>query len=414
MRPTATAVAVCALCAALLWAMPVVAGEEPTPPVAFGVSPNPAQVGQTVGFRALAGGAGRYRWDLDGDGSFETDGGVSTTASHTYAQPGSVSVGLLVTDADGHEQRAVAEVVVSQAAGADLPGGPDAADEPAAGTEGEPGVADGAAAEPDLGAAAPAADGESSSPDDREPPADQGLEPPVGGPEGGEPEAEKPAGREPRSRPPRPATPRDTKEPRMPPFTPQAIDRMPRLRPVARIAATSVQIEDFEFSPSSINVEVGETVTWTNRGDQPHSATGQAFDTNILRSGETGSHRFTEAGTYSYICTPHPFMKGTVRVAAAGGGGGGGGSGDRGGSGGSGGGGGSRFSTGGTDLDISDPLIDETTGGSGGGNDDGGGGGSDLPTTGLDLLLLVALGGWLAGCGALLRRGLAPRRPSSI
>jgi LPXTG-motif cell wall-anchored protein len=40
-----------------------------------------------------------------------------------------------------------------------------------------------------------------------------------------------------------------------------------------------------------------------------------------MDAGQSGSHTFTEAGTFSYICTPHPFMEGTVRVVAASGGG---------------------------------------------------------------------------------------------
>ena len=45
-----------------------------------------------------------------------------------------------------------------------------------------------------------------------------------------------------------------------------------------------------------------------------HSATANdgSFDTGILSKGGSGSHTFTQAGTFSYICTPHPFMKGTV------------------------------------------------------------------------------------------------------
>ncbi|HET8593079.1 MAG TPA: plastocyanin/azurin family copper-binding protein, partial [Solirubrobacterales bacterium] len=42
-----------------------------------------------------------------------------------------------------------------------------------------------------------------------------------------------------------------------------------------------------------------------------------------LNNGESASHTFTQAGTFSYICTIHPNMKGTVRVLSGGGGGGG-------------------------------------------------------------------------------------------
>ena len=36
-----------------------------------------------------------------------------------------------------------------------------------------------------------------------------------------------------------------------------------------------------------------------------------------MDAGQSGSHTFDTAGTFSYICTPHPNMKGTVIVQAA-------------------------------------------------------------------------------------------------
>ena len=397
MRPNALAAAVCALCVVLLSAMPVVAGEEPKSPVAFGAFPNPAVAGQTVRFQALADDAQRVRWDLDGDGSFETDGGSSPVASRTYAQPGTVTVGLRVTDGDGDERQATAAVVVS---------GPEVED-PAPPTEApadEPGSASGDAAGPDSGAGLPGPSGGDPVDDDGE--ADR--EPTkTGRPE----DAESLTGLPPTDRPRQQPAPGVLKGRGNPPVTPRAVDRMPRLRPIARIAATSVGIENFAFSPSTINVEVGETVTWTNRDGVSHSAEGKGFDTGLLRTGEAGSETFEEAGTYSYICGPHRSMTGTVRVTAAGGGGsGGGGSGGSGGGGsGSGGnadgaGGGSRFSIDGSNLDDGDLLNDETTSGA-----DGDRGGSDLPTTGLDLALLVAVGLLLLLSGALLRRAAALR-----
>lgn len=84
-------------------------------------------------------------------------------------------------------------------------------------------------------------------------------------------------------------------------------------------ASTGVTISDFKFSPSGVTVSVGDTVTWSNSGPTAHSATATdgSFDTGILDAGGSGSHTFTQAGTFSYICTPHPFMKGTVTVQAA-------------------------------------------------------------------------------------------------
>lgn len=92
-------------------------------------------------------------------------------------------------------------------------------------------------------------------------------------------------------------------------------------RPPARAAqgGSAVTILDFRFSPRSITVDVGDTVTWTNRGPTEHTATARdgSFDTGLLSRGESGSHTFRSAGTVAYICTPHPFMRATVRVLAA-------------------------------------------------------------------------------------------------
>ena len=93
-----------------------------------------------------------------------------------------------------------------------------------------------------------------------------------------------------------------------------------------KASSTSVTIQDFFFSPSSVTVSVGDTVTWRNSGQAPHNATANdgSFKTPDLNNGQSGSHTFNSPGTFSYICTIHPNMHGTVRVLSAGGGGGGG------------------------------------------------------------------------------------------
>ena len=65
-----------------------------------------------------------------------------------------------------------------------------------------------------------------------------------------------------------------------------------------------------------MTVAVGGTVTWTNDHDQPHTATASGvFDTGSLAPGESKTITFDKPGTYNYICSFHPFMKGTVIVA---------------------------------------------------------------------------------------------------
>jgi predicted lipoprotein with Yx(FWY)xxD motif len=69
----------------------------------------------------------------------------------------------------------------------------------------------------------------------------------------------------------------------------------------------AVGIENFQFSEAVLTVEVGSTVTWTNKDSQKHNA--QAVDDSfalpLLAQGESGSFTFTKAGEYDYFCLPH-------------------------------------------------------------------------------------------------------------
>lgn len=89
----------------------------------------------------------------------------------------------------------------------------------------------------------------------------------------------------------------------------------------AATSTSSVTIRDYEFDPRDITVSVGTTVTWTNEGPTAHTATADdgTFDTGNLVKGQTGTYKFTKAGTYKYHCTPHPYMKATVTVTGSGG-----------------------------------------------------------------------------------------------
>jgi plastocyanin len=111
----------------------------------------------------------------------------------------------------------------------------------------------------------------------------------------------------------------------------------------AAAASQSVSIGDNFYSPKSITITEGDTVVWTNTGQAPHSVTadGGSFDSSpncptsgCLENGDTYSHTFNSAGSFSYFCRVHgQSMSGTVVVEAAGGGGGGGGDGGGGGGG---------------------------------------------------------------------------------
>lgn len=81
-------------------------------------------------------------------------------------------------------------------------------------------------------------------------------------------------------------------------------------------AKNSVQIANFSFSPTSLSIKVGDSVTWTNQDSVGHSATSDdgSFDTGILAQGKSGSITFSKAGTYTYHCSVHPMMHGTITV----------------------------------------------------------------------------------------------------
>ena len=74
------------------------------------------------------------------------------------------------------------------------------------------------------------------------------------------------------------------------------------------------------FSPDVMTVVLGvnNTVVWTNNDASPHTVTSnsQEFDSGNMAPGQTYSYTFTAPGTYTYHCTYHPWMVGTVFVKA--------------------------------------------------------------------------------------------------
>jgi len=74
----------------------------------------------------------------------------------------------------------------------------------------------------------------------------------------------------------------------------------------------SVSITGFKFVPASLNVAVGDTVTFTNNDGAPHTATGSGFNTGTLRKGQSKAVTISSAGTFAYKCNFHPSMTGTI------------------------------------------------------------------------------------------------------
>jgi amicyanin len=91
----------------------------------------------------------------------------------------------------------------------------------------------------------------------------------------------------------------------------------------ASAATYRVTMKGYAFSPASLTVPAGSTVTWTNQDTAPHdvkTTSGPAsIHSPMLDKGQSWSFTFTGAGSYGYYCTVHPDMTAgiTVRAAAA-------------------------------------------------------------------------------------------------
>ena len=86
----------------------------------------------------------------------------------------------------------------------------------------------------------------------------------------------------------------------------------------AHAQEVQVMIDNFTFSPPELTVKVGDTVTWTNRDDIPHTVVStddpKTFKSKVLDTDEKFSFSFSKAGTYPYFCSIHPKMTGKVIV----------------------------------------------------------------------------------------------------
>lgn len=76
----------------------------------------------------------------------------------------------------------------------------------------------------------------------------------------------------------------------------------------------AVDIVDNDFEPATLEVGVGDTVSWENVGDVAHTVTFDDEDSGDLDPGESYSRTFEEAGEFDYVCTIHPNMQATVTV----------------------------------------------------------------------------------------------------
>jgi len=76
-----------------------------------------------------------------------------------------------------------------------------------------------------------------------------------------------------------------------------------------------VTIDNFTFTPAELTVKVGDTVTWTNHDDIPHTVVSAGkFRSKALDSNDSFTFTFATAGDYKYFCSLHPHMTGLIKV----------------------------------------------------------------------------------------------------
>jgi plastocyanin len=91
-------------------------------------------------------------------------------------------------------------------------------------------------------------------------------------------------------------------------------------RSAAEAAQGEVAIRLFAYTPSTLTVSKGTTVTWTNGDDITHTVTAGApgqearFEGRLAGKGAAYRHTFTEPGRYSYYCDRHQAMVGEILV----------------------------------------------------------------------------------------------------
>jgi plastocyanin len=79
-------------------------------------------------------------------------------------------------------------------------------------------------------------------------------------------------------------------------------------------ASRTVVLRNVAFSPPALNVRTGDVVRWVWRdGSIPHNVTTRSFRSKTQTSGSFAV-RFRHPGTFSYVCTLHPQMKGRIVV----------------------------------------------------------------------------------------------------
>lgn len=77
-------------------------------------------------------------------------------------------------------------------------------------------------------------------------------------------------------------------------------------------------IVDFSFGPATVTIQAGGTMVWRHEGAVPHTVTSDegVFESGTLAGGDQFRFTFDTPGTYTYFCSIHPYMRGTIEVVA--------------------------------------------------------------------------------------------------
>lgn len=105
----------------------------------------------------------------------------------------------------------------------------------------------------------------------------------------------------------------------MRPFIPLALAALLTEPAAAFTSAPTIRIVNDAFTPKTLTIDAGQTVTFVNGDDDAHTVTAVdgTFDSKGLDTGSIWRHAFPKPGVYTYFCELHPFMKGTIFVKAA-------------------------------------------------------------------------------------------------
>jgi len=83
---------------------------------------------------------------------------------------------------------------------------------------------------------------------------------------------------------------------------------------VSMVAGASL-LTSTAYSPASLTIAHGSSVTFTNNDNTSHTATAAgSFDTGLIAPGSSQTVTLQTAGTITYRCTVHPGMVGTIVV----------------------------------------------------------------------------------------------------